>query len=585
MKRLREESHEPRTPASDRLPRGASLLHDPLLNKGTAFTEQEREALGLRGLLPPRVLSQDLQVMRVMESIRRKPSDLERYIYLVSLQDRNETLFYRVLADHLEEMMPLIYTPTVGEACRVFGHIFRRPRGLFVTAEDRGRIRQVLRNWPHRDARVVVVTDGERILGLGDLGANGMGIPVGKLTLYAACAGIRPEWCLPVTLDVGTDNETLRRDPLYVGLCQGRLRGSGYDELIDEFLGAVASEFPRAILQLEDFATHNAFGLLERYRDRLCLFDDDIQGTAAVVLAGLRAAVRLTGVGLADQKLLFFGAGEAGIGAGRLIVAALVREGWSESDARARCWYFDSKGLVVAGRPGLPDHKRQFAHGHEPIGELRDAILALRPTALIGVSGVASAFNPPVLEAMASVTERPLIMPLSNPTSHSECTAESAYSCTGGRAIFASGSPFGMVRLGGRTWVPGQANNAYVFPGVGLGAIASEAGRITDEMFLAAADSLAGEVTQADLQEGRIYPPIEKIRAVSTRIAAAVAEVAFARGLARAPKPADLIADIRSRMFEPTYRNYCEPSGRGYGPVMRPARKIARAGRSPATLS
>jgi malate dehydrogenase (oxaloacetate-decarboxylating)(NADP+) len=538
--------------------RGVDLLHDPLLNKGTAFTEEERDALDLRGLLPPRVLSQDLQVTRVMENIRRKPSDLEKYIYLVSLQDRNETLFYRVLYDHLDEMMPLIYTPTVGEACRVYGHILRRPRGLFISARDRGRVGRVLRNWTHRDVRVVVVTDGERILGLGDLGANGMGIPVGKLTLYTACAGIRPEFCLPVTLDVGTDNEDLLRDPLYVGLCQRRLRGRPYDELIEEFLAVVVECFPRAVIQLEDFSTLNAFALLERYRNRLCLFDDDIQGTAAVVLAGLRASLPLTGGGLRDQTLLFFGAGEAGIGAGRLLVAALVREGWSEEKARERCWFFDTRGLVVKGRPGLADRKRPFAHASNPIGDLQEAVRALRPTALIGVSGVPTAFNPAVLQAMASVNERPLILALSNPTSHAECTAEDAYRWTDGRAIFASGSPFGTVCLGERSWNPAQANNAYIFPGVGMGVIASGARHITDEMFLAAAESLALEVSDADLRVGRIYPPLEKIRAVSARIAAAVAEVAHTSGLARVRRPADLAADIRSGMYEPSYRSCAE---------------------------
>jgi malate dehydrogenase (oxaloacetate-decarboxylating)(NADP+) len=533
--------------------RGPALLHDPLLNKGTAFTEGERDAFGLRGLLPPRVMSMELQKTRVLENLRRKTSDLEKYIDLVALQDRNETLFHRVVADHLAETMPLIYTPTVGEACRAYGHILRRPRGLYVTARDRGRVRRVLDNWPHRDVRVVVVTDGERILGLGDLGANGMGIPIGKLTLYTACAGIRPEWCLPVTLDVGTDNEALLRDPLYIGLDQRRLRGVPYDALLDEFLEAVAAAFPRAVIQLEDFSTANAFRLLERYRDRLCLFDDDIQGTAAVVLAGLRSALRLTGGRLADQRLLFFGAGEAGIGAGRLIAAALARDGVPEARARACCRFFDSRGLVVEGRPDLPDHKRPFAHPGPPVAALLEAIRVIRPTALVGVSGRASAFTPAVLERMASLNERPVIFPLSNPTSHAECTAEEAYRSTGGRAIFASGSPFPPVRLDGRVLEPGQANNAYVFPGVGLGAIVSGARHLTDEMFLAAADALAEEVSQADLEAGRIYPPLGSIRQVSARIAAAVAGVAWARELTREPAPPDLITAIRGGMYEPAY--------------------------------
>jgi malate dehydrogenase (oxaloacetate-decarboxylating)(NADP+) len=542
--------------------RGPALLHDPLRNKGTAFTEEERDAWGLRGLLPPRVMTMDLQKRRVLENLRRKTSDLEKYIYLVALQDRNETLFHRVVADHLAEMMPLIYTPTVGEACRAYGHILRRSRGLYVTARDRGRVRRVLDNWPHRDVRVVVVTDGERILGLGDLGANGMGIPVGKLTLYTACAGIRPEWCLPVTLDAGTDNEDLLRDPLYIGLDQRRLRGAPYDAFLDEFLEAVATAFPRAVIQLEDFSTANAFRLLERYRDRLCLFDDDIQGTAAVVLAGLRSALRLTGGRLADQRLLFLGAGEAGIGAGRLIAAALVRDGVPEARARACCWFFDSKGLVVEERPDLADYKRPFARPGRAVADLPETIRAIRPTALVGVSGRPAAFTPAVLELMATLDERPIVFALSNPTSHAECTAEQAYRSTGGRVIFASGSPFPPVRLDGRVLEPGQANNASVFPGVGLGAIVSGARHLTDEMFLAAADALAAGVTAADLEAGRIYPALEAIRRVSARIAAAVAGVAWARGLAREPAPADVLAAIRAGMYEPVYRSHDAWGGR-----------------------
>jgi malate dehydrogenase (oxaloacetate-decarboxylating)(NADP+) len=546
---------EPGDPAPAGRARGIDLLHEPLLNKGTAFTEEERDALGLRGLLPPRVLSQELQVTRVLENLRGKPTDLEKYIALASLQDRNETLFYRVVIDHLEEMMPLIYTPTVGEACRAYGHIFRRPRGLFVSADDRGSVRRVLRNWPRRDVRVVVVTDGERILGLGDLGANGMGIPVGKLALYTACAGIRPEWCLPVALDVGTETRALRDDPLYLGLPRRRLRGPAYDALLDEVLEAIAESFPRAVIQLEDFSTANAFRLLERYRDRYRLFDDDIQGTAAVVLAGLRSALRLTGGSLADQRVLFFGAGEAGLGSGRLIAAALERDGMSAPQARARCLFFDSRGLVVEGRPGLGDAKREFAHPGGPIRDLEEAVRVLRPTAMVGVSGVASTFTPAVLRAMASINERPIVFALSNPTSHSECTAVEAYRFTAGRVIFASGSPFGEVRLDGRTFVPGQSNNAYVFPGVGLGVIASGARRITDEMFLAAADTLALQVTGSDLDAGRIYPPLRNIRAVSARIAAAVAEVARGRGLATvSAAAAEPLAGIRAGMYEPVYR-------------------------------
>ncbi len=538
------------------LPQGVQLLHDPVLNKGTAFSEAERDALGLRGLLPPRVHTQDLQVIRVLENLRSKPTDIERYIFIVSLQDRNETLFYRVLIDNLEELMPIIYTPTVGRACQTFGHIFRRPHGLFISAEDKGRIAQVLRNWPNPDVRIIVVTDGERILGLGDLGANGMGIPIGKLALYTGCAGIHPTQCLPITLDVGTENRALLADPLYIGLPQPRLRGAAYDDFIEEFITAAQATFPNALLQLEDFANTNAFRLLAKYRDRICTFDDDIQGTGSVALAGLYSSLRLTGGMLADRRYLFFGAGEAGIGIADLIVAALTAEGLPEPEARRRCWFVDSKGLVVNSRKDLAHHKRPYAHEHAFLPDFLSAIQALRPQAIIGVSGVAGAFSRPVLEAMAAYNARPLVFALSNPTSQSECTAEQAYTCTGGRAVFASGSPFDPVQIGERTFVPGQGNNAYIFPGVGLGVIASGARRVTDEMFLVAARALAAEASAADLDIGRLYPSLSRIRQVSVSIAKAVAEVAYARGLARTAAPADLPAYIRAQMYEPSYRDY-----------------------------
>jgi malate dehydrogenase (oxaloacetate-decarboxylating)(NADP+) len=543
-------------PLTPDFPRGIRLLNDPVRNKGTAFTPREREALGLRGLLPPRVNTQEQQVVRVLENLRRKPSDLEKYIDLVSLQGRNETLFYRVVIDHIQELMPLIYTPTVGLACQLYGHILRRPRGLFISSDDCGQIAEVLRNWPHQDVRIIVVTDGERILGLGDLGASGMGIPVGKLALYTACAGIHPTQCLPITLDVGTDNAELLGDPLYIGLCQPRLRGAAYDGLIEEFIGAVSQVYPRALIQLEDFANANAFRLLARYRDRICLFDDDIQGTGGVVLAGIYAGSRLAGTRLVDQRFLFLGAGEAGIGVGELIVAALRAEGLGEDEARQRCWFFDSRALVVKGRADLAEHKRLFAHDHPPVSDFAAAIAALRPTALIGACGTPGRFTRPMLETMAALNERPLIFALSNPTSKSECTAQQAYEWTGGRAVFASGSPFPPVECGGRTFDPGQANNAYIFPGVGLGAIACQARSVSDEMFFAAARALAGQVAEEDLEAGRIFPPFSRIRQVSVQIALAVAEVAYRRGLAGQPRPVDLEAHIRSLMYEPKYRNY-----------------------------
>ena len=531
--------------------RGIQLLQRPDRNKGTAFTDAERDALGLRGLLPPRIHTQAEQVERVLENVRRKPSDLERYVFLAGLQDRNETLYYRLIVDHVEEMLPVIYTPTVGRACQEFGHIYRRPRGLYVTAEDRGRVAEVLAHWPH-EARVMVVTDGERILGLGDLGTNGMGIPIGKLALYTACGGIRPEDCLPVTLDVGTENQSLLDDPIYLGLRRRRIRGDAYDALVEELVAAATDRFPGLLVQLEDFANANAFRLLERYRDRVCLFNDDIQGTGATGLAGLYAALRITGGALADQRVLFVGAGEAAIGIGETVVAALVDEGLSEADARRRCWYVDSRGLVVAGREGLNDHKRPFAHASEGADDLLTAVRRVRPTAILGVSGQPGVVTAAVLEELAAQVDRPIVFALSNPTSKSECTAEEAYRHTGGRAIFASGSPFEPVKLDGRTHVPGQGNNAYIFPGVGLGVVATGATRVPDEMFLAAARTLASHVTDSELAEGRVYPALPRIREVSKAIAVAVAGVAERRGLATVSGPVDGDT-IDSLFYEPTY--------------------------------
>jgi len=533
--------------------RGIALIQDPTRNKGTAFTDAERDALGLRGLLPARVTSLDEQVARVLAALARKPEPIEKYIYLMALQDRNETLFFRVVADQLEALMPILYTPTVGQACLEYGHIFRRPRGLYVTKRDQGHVSDVLANWPRRDVRVIVVTDGERILGLGDLGANGMGIPVGKLALYTACAGIHPGWCLPITLDVGTDNESLRGDPLYLGIQEPRLRGEAYDALVDELVRGVQEQFPHAIFQLEDFGNANAFRLLARYREKICTFDDDIQGTASVAVAGLYSALRITGQQLRDQRVLFFGAGEAGIGIGELFVKALTDEGMGEQSARKQAWFFDSKGLVVASRSDLNTHKRAFAHDHATETDFARAVEELRPTAIVGVAGVGPMFTRQVIESMGRHNERPIVFALSNPTSKSECTAEEAYTWSAGRAVFASGSPFGPVEAGGKRFVPGQGNNAYIFPGVGLGVIASGARLVTDEMFFAAAKALAGTVSADDLAVGRVYPPLTSVRRVSLQIACAVAEVAYATGLATKSRPADLAAAIAQMMYEPRY--------------------------------
>ena len=541
--------------AGDQFPRGIELLRDPLLNKGTAFTERERDALGLRGLLPPHVLSQDEQAERILKHLRRLPDDLEKFIALSALHDRNEALFFRVVCDNIDEMQPLIYTPTVGLACQQYGQILQRSRGLFIGANDRGRIAQVLRNWPH-SAGIIVVSDGERILGLGDLGANGMGIPIGKLSLYTACAGVHPALCLPVILDVGTNNTGLLSDPFYIGLRQRRLRGAGYDELVEEFVTAAQEAFPGVLIQFEDFANHNAFRLLNKYRDRICTFNDDIQGTAAMALAGILSALRITGGGLTDQKLLFLGAGEAAIGIADLVVSAMVAQGLSEPAARARCCMVDSRGLVVKSRADLSVEKRQYAQDHAPVGDLLAAVKALRPTAIIGVAAVGGTFTGEVLREMALINKRPIVFALSNPTSQSECTAEEAYRHTGGRALFACGSPFDRVTVNGRTFVPRQGNNSYIFPGVGLGAIASGARRITDEMFMAAAHTLAHDVTECDLEQGSLYPALPRIREVSAHIGTAVARVAYRNGLAAEREPEDIPAHVTSQMYDPHYRSY-----------------------------
>ncbi len=537
------------------VPTGLALLHDPTLNKGTAFTEQERNALGLRGLLPPHVLSQDEQVARTLENLRRLSDPLDKFVALNALHDRNEALFFRVLCDNIDEMQPLVYTPTVGLACQKFGLVFQRPRGMFIGANDRGRIAQVLRNWPCQ-ASIIVVTDGERILGLGDLGANGMGIPVGKLSLYVACAGVNPQLCLPVMIDVGTNNVKLLNDPYYIGLRQRRITGAAYDELIDEFITAAHATFPGVIIQFEDFANHNAFRLLHKYRDRICTFNDDIQGTASVVLAGLFSALRITGSKLSDQKILFLGAGEAATGIADLVATAMVAQGLTKSAAHQRCWLLDSKGLVIKSRTDLAAHKIPYAQDHAPIGDFFSAVKALQPTAIIGVAAVSGTFTKEVLEEMARINQRPIVFALSNPTSQAECDAEQAYRWTNGRALFACGSPFDPVTLNGKTFVPRQGNNSYIFPGVGLGAITSGARHITDDMFMTAAHTLAHLVTESDLAQGSLYPALPRIREVSAHIAAAVADTAYKNGLAGKPRPRDVLADVQSQMYDPHYKSY-----------------------------
>ena len=535
---------------------GVKILHDPVRNKGTAYTDAERDALKLRGLLPPRVHSMAEQELRVLGNVREKATDLERYLYLVALQDRNENLFYRVIMNNLEEMMPIIYTPTVGKACQEFQHIYRTPRGFYVSMQDKGRIREIMQNWPHKNARIIVVTDGERILGLGDLGAQGMGIAIGKLSLYTACAGIHPTQCMPVMFDVGTNNEKLLNDPLYNGTERKRVRGPEYDELFAEFIEAAKETFPNILIQIEDFGNTNAFRLLDQYRDTTCLFDDDIQGTGAVAVAGIIAAMRITGGQLSDQKILFLGAGEAGIGIADVFVAALKEEGMSTEEARKHCWFVDSKGLLVAGRDNIAVHKEPYAHEGEFTPDFLEAVKRLKPTAILGLSGQPQTFTREIVAAMSEINERPIIFALSNPTSKAECTAEQAYSWSDGRAIFASGSPFDPVKYNNETYIPGQGNNAYIFPGVGLGVIVSESRIVTDEMFLAAAHSLANQVSDADLERGRIYPKLSRIREVSALIARDVAKMAYDNGFTDKEEPEDILAEIHDYMYHPVYPHY-----------------------------
>jgi malate dehydrogenase (oxaloacetate-decarboxylating)(NADP+) len=453
-------------------------------------------------------------------------------------------------------MMPIIYTPTVGQACQEFGHIYRRPRGLFVSAADRGRMVDVMRNWPYREARIIVVTDGERILGLGDLGANGMGIPIGKLALYTACAGIHPRQCLPVTLDSGTNNQSLLDDPLYIGLRQRRLTGAALDELVEEFVEAAQESFPGIVIQFEDFANHNAFRLLRNFRDKVCCFNDDIQGTAAVAAAGIFSALRITGKRMSEQTLLCFGAGEAATGISDLLVTAMVADGMDEKAARGRCWMVDSKGLVVAERKDLAEHKKPYAHPHAPIGDFVSAVKSLKPTAIIGVGATPQTFTQEVIETMARLNDRPIIFALSNPTSKAECTAKQAYAWSGGRALFASGSPFDPVDLDGKHYVPRQGNNSYIFPGVGLGVVTVQSSRVTDTMFMAAARTLAESVSEADLAQGSLYPSLSRVREVSAHIAAAVGEVAFSEGLAGIDPVADLHEVMLQQMYDARYVSY-----------------------------
>jgi malate dehydrogenase (oxaloacetate-decarboxylating)(NADP+) len=529
------------------------LLYNPRLNKGTAFSEHERERLGLVGLLPDGVEDEETQLERQRIQLAQKPTPLDKYVFLSELQDRNERLYYQLLTSDPAEYMPLVYTPTVGEACQKFGHIMRRPKGLYVSLKRKGRIKEVLRNWPEKDVRFIVVTDGERILGLGDLGVCGMGIPIGKLALYTACAGVPPEHTLPVMLDLGTNNEAFLEDPLYPGMRMKRIEGAEYDAFLDEFVQAVQEVFPRCCIQFEDFTNRTAMPLLARYREQVCCFNDDIQGTASVAVAGLFGANRILHKQLSDHTYLFFGAGSAAVGIADLVCQQMVREGMSDGDAHARCWLVNSRGLVTAETTGLSEFQLPFAHAHAPVRDLAEIVEAVKPSVLIGVSTIPHSFNRKVIEAMSRINDRPVIFPYSNPTSKSECTAHEAIEWSKGRAIFASGSPFAPLHYKDRLFVPGQGNNVYIYPAIGLAVFATEANRVTDEMFLKAAESLAAQVTEQDLAVNLIYPPMANIREASIEVAVRVAELIFDRGLARVPRPADVGEFVRSKVYEPRY--------------------------------
>jgi malate dehydrogenase (oxaloacetate-decarboxylating) len=546
--------------------KGQSLLDVPLLNKGSAFTEDERKELGLIGLLPPHASSMEEQLVRTYENYQRKATDLERYIFLVSLQDRNETLFYALLQRHITEMMPVVYTPGVGLGCQQYSHIYRRPRGLYISYPHQADIDAILSNSPTPEPEIIVVTDGERILGLGDLGIGGMGIPVGKLSLYTLCAGINPASTLPIVLDVGTNNQSLLEDPLYLGWRQRRVDRAAYDAFVEAFVAGVIQRFPNALLQWEDFSKNNAARLLTKYRDRLCTFNDDIQGTGAVTLAGVLAAITVTGDRLADQRVVILGAGSSAIGISDQLVAAMVSEGMSRETARRSIWLVDSEGLVHDGRANLGDSKAQWAQPLEAIDRWKKAdreridfaavVRNVQPTILIGTSAQPGAFTEAIVRDMAAAVPRPIILPLSNPTSKSEAVPADLIQWTEGRALIATGSPFPGVIHQGRSVRIGQCNNAFVFPGIGLGVIASGARRVTDEMFVAAARALSTWSPARQDPTDSLYPRLEVVRDVARDVALAVALEAQHAGIAPQLPPEETMKRVKAKMWAPVYPRY-----------------------------
>ena len=534
--------------------RGIELLQDPSLNKSTTFTEAERQALGIVGLVPDVIETEDLQLRRVMMQLGHKNTDLDRYVYLINLLDHNETLFYRTIMSDPARFLPIVYDPTIGEACLKFGHIYRQARGMYLSITRRGKVKEILKNWPQKDVRFICVTDGGRILGLGDLGANGAGIPIGKLQLYTAAAGVPPQYLLPMYLDAGTNNEQYLNDPLYLGLRKTRPPTADLVSFVDEFVEAVQEVFPKCCLHFEDWTGVDAVHLLQRYRDKYCVYNDDVQGTAGITLAGMINATKLKGTKLKDEKYLFLGAGSAGIGLANLLCSALVAQGMTLKAAQAEVYMFDVNGLLESTRKDLVDFQIPYAHQHAPTRDFVAAIESIKPTTIIGVSTIGGAFTQKVVESMSRINERPVILALSNPTEHAECSAEQAYNWSKGKAIYAAGVQFAPVHHNGQTFLPGQANNFYIFPAVGMAIFATQAKRVSDEMFIEAGQAVADQVPPDLLKQGLLYPLQSNILEIEIQTAARVAKVVFDSGLARVDRPADMVAFIRQHVYKPEYK-------------------------------
>jgi len=540
--------------------RGIELLQDPALNKSTAYTETEKLAFGIVGLVPDVTETEDLQLNRVMMQLGHKNTDLDRYIYLINLLDHNETLFYRTVMSDPARFLPIVYDPTIGEACLKFGHIYRQTRGMYLSITRRGKVKEVLKNWPQRDVRFICVTDGGRILGLGDLGANGAGIPIGKLQLYTACAGVPPQYLLPMYLDAGTNNEQYLHDPLYLGLRRSRPSTEELYSFVDEFVEAIQEVFPKCCIHFEDWTGVDAVHLLERYRNKYCVYNDDVQGTAGIVLAGMINAAKLKGTKLSNEKYLFLGAGSAGIGLANLLCSALVEEGLTLKQAQEKVYMFDINGLLEQTRKDLVDFQKPYAHQHAPTRDFVAAIESIKPTTIIGVSTVGGAFTQKIIESMARINERPVVLALSNPTERAECTPEQAYTWSKGKAIYAAGVQFPPVHLNGRTFLPGQANNFYIFPAIGMAVFATQASRVTDQMFIEAARAVADQVPLDLLNLGMLYPLQSNILETEIQTAARVAKLVFNSGLARVERPNDMLAFIREHVYAPEYKDQTRAS-------------------------